>query len=277
MNRGVLYYVTGDRHWCVLTVSLMSLRKFYNGPVALIIGDDGGEKIYDYISQDARLAPIIPVDIRDEQESYGRNTGYMTKPKMIRVSPFDSTVFLDADTVVVRDIEPLFIEPEGQVRLTSFGTWTTQQRKVVGRLKKWRDVDPYMVDKLIGTPYPALNTGVIAFGSGSRSMEFGMEWEVTTEMNPSFIADEIAAQLIFLRHKVQVLDDRWNCSPIYGANKDEVYIWHMHGKKHLREQARPIWLPYFQRACELDMAGINEWMPAGDKVLSNYLTEVSDV
>lgn len=271
MNKGVLYYVTGDRHWPVLTVSLMSLRRVYNGPVAMMVGDDAGYEIYDLIAQDARLGPIILLDMREEQTTYGRNTGYMNKPKMVRLSPFDSTIFIDADTLICGDIEPLFIHPDGEFRLTKFGNWTTKTKRVAGRIAKWRDVDPDMVDGLLSTELPAINTGVLAFGSGWKSQEFGMDWEITTDMNPSFIADEIAAQIIFLKHHHQVLDDRWNCSPVYGQNKDVAIIWHFHGKKHLREEAKPIWLPRFQEACDLNLASIKDWLPAGDKTLAEYL------
>ena len=232
MNKGVLYYVTGDRHWPVLTVSLMSLRRVYNGPVAMMVGDDAGYEIYDLIAQDARLAPIILLDMREEQATY---------------------------------------HPDGEFRLTKFGNWTTKTKRVAGRIAKWRDVDPDMVDGLLSTELPAINTGVLAFGSGWKSQEFGMDWEITTDMNPSFIADEIAAQIIFLKHHHQVLDDRWNCSPVYGQNKDVAIIWHFHGKKHLREEAKPIWLPRFQEACDLNLASIKDWLPAGDKTLAEYL------
>ena len=268
-KRGVLYYLAGDQHWVVATVSLMSLRDHWTGPVGVMLGDKKAEVLFSRLASDERLAPLLP--IRFKSDSYRRHGGYMNKPKMVRSSPFESTVFLDADTAIMQSIDPLFITPTGRVRLTRYANWVTTGRKVAGRIKKWSDVAPDLVAAQLAEELPAINTGVLAFGSGERSQQFGKAWEEMTARRPSFIADEIAAQLIWMTHGAELVDDRWNCSPIYGKQKEDVRVWHFHGKKHTRPNALPLWLPLYKRAIREDIGGIASWTPAGDRRLAAYL------
>lgn len=271
MTRGVLYFLAGKRHWVVLTVSLMSLREHWAGPVGVIIADDDGAELFEFLKEDGRLGQLIPVQL--DMTKYRRHGAYMNKPKMIEASPFESTVFLDADTAVVKSLDPLFITPHGRVRLTRYSDWTTQGRKISGRIQAWAEVAPELVAKQLESTLPAINTGVVAFGSGEQSINFGEAWKEMVVKRPSFIADEIAAQLIWMDHGVEIVDDRWNCSPLYGANKADVCIWHFHGKKHLRSEAIETWWPLFLRAIKKDVARIRSWVPAGDRRLSEYLKQ----
>lgn len=269
MDKGVLYFIIGTRHWAVLIASMLSLRRFYDGPIGLMFPDDGDDELFNRVSADPILSPIIPV--RFKLDKYRRHSGYMNKPKMIQLSPFDSTVFLDADTLIAKPIDDMFIEPDGEVCLTKFANWTTKGKKIKGRISKWLRAEPERVQRQLDTEYAAVNTGVLAFGGGVLSRRFGDHWLDTTSRNPRFIADEIAAQLIYPEHGCILLDDRYNCSPLYGANRDDAVVWHFHGKKHLRPQAIDLWWPVYSEAVEKNVAGIRDWTPAGDKRLREHL------
>lgn len=270
MSHGVLYFITGRRHWPVFTVSLMTLRDHWEGPVAIMLGDDNAWDLFERLKGDRRLGELIPVSFSDQAR--GRNSGYMNKTKMIGMSPFESTVFLDADTAVVGTVDPLFITPDGRVRLTKYSDWVTTGSRIKKRINAWKSVAPELVRGQLQKAYPAINTGVIAFGSGERSKQFEADWQETAMLRAgTFMVDELAAQMIWLRHGAEIVDDRWNCSPIYGENCEEVHVWHFHGRKHLRGRAEKIWWPMYQRAIKENIAGIQDWTPAGDRRLDEYL------
>ena len=274
MTEGVLYYLLGTRHWNVAVTSLLSLREVYDGPVSVLLVDDLALEMFDRIKKDGRLDPIDGIDFRSKQQVYGRHTGYMNKPKIVFASPYDSTVYLDADTIVAKPIDSLFGKQYGgRPWLTMFAGWQTNGGRMKRRLLRWKEVMPDEVEYQTTHPLPAINTGVVSFTKGERAELFGADWMATTESNPGFIADEMAAQLLIRDHGVILVDDRWNCSPIYGKFKDDVVVWHLHGRKHLREVALPIWWPWYQRAVEMNLAGIAEWTPSGVDRLARKLEE----
>lgn len=274
MNKGVLYYIGGQRHWDVLITSMWSLRQVYKGEIAIMIADEFGQQIYDMIASDPRLSPVIGIEF--EPVKYRKFTGYMNKPRMISESPFDSTIFFDADTVITQPIDDLFPKPDDPVWLTKYSDWLSTGNKMRSRIKKWEHVEPDRVARQLRREWWAINTGVLCFGSGAKSEHFGADWLITTQSNPSFIADEIAAQLIYPDHGCVVLDDRFNCSPIYGVSKEHARVWHFHGKKHTREEALPMWWPAYQDAVTNNIASIKDWTATHDKRLSKYLEEIGD-
>lgn len=200
-----------------------------------------------------------------------RGMAYAAKTWMDSLSHFERTLFIDADTLVVGDIWPIFQFGEYGVTLTQFSSWLSSGRKIANRIRPWMDLAPDDVRKMAAEPLPAVNTGVIAFDRSDGAAAFFAEWKSLTMKRPCFICDELSAQIIYHRHAVRVLDSRWNCSPIHDARKDAV-IYHFHGRKHVnREQGRAIWLPAYDECCRLNIADINAWTPAGDKRLREYL------
>jgi hypothetical protein len=137
------------------------------------------------------------------------------------------------------------------------------------RCEKWQSVAPNLVNRAVANAIPAVNTGVFAFTKKSQIME---PWLELTKKNPIFIADEIAMQLLYLDYPHRLLDDRYNCSGVYGAHQQDVVIWHFHGDKHLREgPSRSAWWPVYKECVEGDVGGINKWSPGGDNSLRDFL------
>lgn len=271
IDRGILLMLTGTKHANVLVVAVHSLRKSgYCGPIHIAVGDDASQEIAAHIFADSRLGPVSYK--RWQPPSGFRNSGYLSKTHMDRLSPFDRTVFLDADTMTVGDLGPLFDHPSPVV-LTQFSSWKSNGRKISGRIRPWSDVAPFDVQEMTSKPYAAVNTGVIAFDRSEASRAFFAEWRELTAKKPTFICDELSAQLIYWRHKVVVLDSRFNCSPIHDR-RDDAVVYHFHGRKHVnREQGRKIWLPAYDDAVKLNIAGIQAWTPAGDRRLQEFLEE----
>jgi len=256
--------LTGERHAVQLAVSLRSLRQHWSGPVAIIAGDDDAKRF----AARAAMDPNIDVDrIKWTAPTGRRGQGYANKCKMFQLSPYKHTIFLDADTLVVDRLDGLWSDDAAQVVLTQFSDWVSNGSRIRKRFGPWENVEPLRVAQQREAAYPAINTGVIAFGHCCGA--FFEHWEEVTNRNIRFICDEIAAQLIFDEHHTKVVDDRWNCSPVHGANRDGVHIWHGHGWKFIkRHVGREIWMPYFREAYEADTCGIQTWYPAGDRKLA---------
>jgi hypothetical protein len=271
VNRGIAYFIQGRQHWAVLTVSLWSVRRHFDGPIAIIAGDNEGLNIAFLLSDDVRLAPIIVIGI--DGISGSPDASIANKPAIFNHSPFERTVFLDADTIVVGDFEELWPTSD-EVVLTSFANWITTRPPIRNRLMPWQRYAPSLVTRALSAPYPAINTGVFAFARGSD--KYMAEWIELTLHWISFACDELAAQLIYPSHRVRLVDDRYNCSPIYGHGKHDARIWHFHGKKHLKGQAAKIWWPVYQAVFRKNIGGICSWTPAGDDRLARFIAGYRD-
>lgn len=261
MKSGVLYYHAGRGFATRLAVSLHSLRQHYRGPVA-IMTDATAKALSERIGS-ALGATVIEI----EPPKMRRHGHYLAKTQLWRHTPFERSLFLDADTVVAGPIDEL-LQIDGRVVITHFADWYSTGRKMSARIRGFSGVTP-MIDQLVQASttikFPAINTGVVRFDRDFDGLE---QWEaITAAVSPRFIADEIAMQVVFplWGRNCVVVDDRWNCSPIFGTHKAEAKISHFHGDKHLRKGGQEIWGPAYRAACEADVAGLREWAAAEDR------------
>lgn len=265
-NVGVLYSIHGKGYWPQFVVAVHSLRQHYRGPVCIMALDNDG---YEIARRIADTPGMQPIEILCPHVAVGpRNSGYAAKPQLPALSPFRRGVFLDADTVVVDGSFFADLLPCGgeEVVLTRFADWHTQGKLIGGRCRKWEHAAPAEVAQALAHSWPAVNTGV--FGYRRESQFFAHDWPAMTARNISFICDEIAAQLLVPQYyrtagcRMQIMDDSYNCSPIYGtvAGQCNPKIWHFHGGKHLRPgRARNIWWAAYMDACRANIAGIRDW------------------
>lgn len=256
MNKGVCYFNNGKKCLLRLAVSLMTLRKHYGGPVAILDGNDEPE--LKAIAK-AGNASIEPVEI----EQLRRHTAYSAKPTAISQSPFDVTLFLDADTTIHGCIEELlYLAPQASVVLTAFSDWTTGRPLMSERIRKFSHPS---VEDVIKADVAAINTGVLAVAKTVPGQRLCGDWrDVTSTRRGEFIADEIAMQLAAFTHPHITLSDEWNFSPIYGKARAPRIV-HYHGKKHTRPEALPYWKGHFVRAWESNFGEIQmlaHWDPA---------------
>ena len=141
---GVAYLNTGMKHADNLVVSLMSLKEHWDGPICIWTAsgdlDSDGNKIAKACRDDGRLGDIriVPFDFYGMPGRAKKNNNYLAKPYCMRhCSPFDRTVFLDADTCVVGDFSEMFPSPE-EIRVTQFENWTANSSKMRGRIERRR-------------------------------------------------------------------------------------------------------------------------------------------
>ncbi len=289
-SRGICYYNHGTKHLARLLVSLYSLRRHYSGPVTVLdTGESGGlvERIAGARGLGADVQTI-------PHEALRRNSCYVAKAGLWRHSPYSTTVLLDADTVVARDPAGLFCLVEasdsGGVVVTRFSDWVTTGSIVRGRIERWRGVRcpadnrgmlkslsaDELVEASLEAPHAAINTGVICWAQEARG--FLRDWERLTRAGWRCpLTDELAAQNLIRRYRHTLVDDRYNCSPIYGVNKSRAVIWHAHGSKHCQradergQEGHKIWWPVFAEVWRVNLAGVQQWAPAGDGALAHCL------
>jgi len=250
-----------------MIVATHSLRNHWTGPVTVGVTDDDCEAVMrraqDQLDIDVLRVPLAKVR---------RHSAYLTKTLIPTWTPYEETVFIDGDTVVVGKFDELFAT---RLALTQFADWQTLGRRMSGRINKWRGKSPAidrLVDEQLEGSLPAINTGVFGFHHGYAPLG---QWNAITQIGAGLhMTDELAMQLLFseLGGDCKVFDDRWNCSPIYGVHRNDVRIWHCHGDKHLRrDEGKKVWLPAFRAACEANVGGIADWAGKYDKRVRQFL------
>ncbi len=248
---GIVYWFCGPKVTAQLLVSLWTLRHRWQGPVMLLFTREVAR-----IAE--RLASEKAFDLWLKQVPLPatRHPHYVGKATLFEHAPFERTVLLDADTLVLGELDRLWTD-----RLTTvqMARWTTFTPRIRRRLKPWLEVDPPRASQVICCQYPAVNTGVVAWGR--RGGELLQAWrELAVRGSHLPLTDELAMQLL-VPELPWVLPDIYNHSITYGTSPEEAVVVHFHGRRHLRkENGRRWWLTYFARVWQKDLAGCQEWL-----------------
>lgn len=260
---GITMLNLGTGHAALLATCVFTLRQWYDGPITVFCDDDS-QPYTDLVCRDGKCKKYTM-----QFDDAMRHRSYTTKPRLPGMSPYRKTIQLDTDMIVVGNFEELWPLHDNQLVLTQFSAWVSTGRMMQKRIQMYLDVQPELTKMQLKVPHPAINTGVLAYGCLNKVAR--KTWlEVTEQKAGKFIVDEIAMQVLTsgISH-CRVLNDRHNCSPFYGANRDEATIWHFHGSKHLRrDQGRALWLPKFQEACQAGFADLGKWAAVTDKFIN---------
>ena len=268
-RRGVIYYNTGTSCAVRLLVSLHSLRNHYNGPVTIL--SEGAES--DALCN--RIGGALGAEVKrwDCGVEPGKNRAYLAKTRYHAGTPYDTTVALDSDTLVVGGIGELFDHAENAFFcVAQLAAWQTGGRIIGGRLRQWSAHLPELVEPALDFG-PAINCGVVAFRKNASI--FG-EWSrLAVPGRELFIPDEVCCQLILPRHPHRILDGRWNRSCKHDdPDAPDTRIIHFHGRKHCRP-GLPYhankWVAAFDEVMRGNIANVREWSPAGDRMLARHL------
>jgi len=273
-DRGIIMLAMGWRHNVVAAVSLWTLRKHWSGPVT-IFHDTQAAMIVKQIAEAANADAVLIDPVRQK-----RNSHYAAKPALPQLSPYRFTIQVDTDTIWAASPQPLFDMLTPQVCIvTQFGGWESTGPKMRGRIEGWRKADPERVERSLAKAWPALNTGVVAYGN--ESIVAREVWMEETLKQPSiFMADELSFQILVPDYEQRpdlllVTDDRFNCCPRFGTRKADAVVWHFHGHQKLDRlpEYRALWEPAFREAWACDFAGIQSWVRQGAKGwIESYLT-----
>lgn len=270
MSHGLIYFNFSIPHLARLAVSLWTLRKVYAGPVA-ILNAGGDRDVIARLGADERLkVDVVPIEIPQRR----RHTAYVAKPSLWRWTPYDCSLYLDADTIVTSDPRPAF-SVLGGIVVTRFSNWVTTGRIYSSRIRQWLTVEHPQHDikglakNVLDKAFPAINTGVFLFNRNNRDLE---SWEAIAQAgHECSFTDELALQILLPTISCGWLSDQWNASPIYHhCRREDAKIWHFHGCKNLRKDVgKDIWLPVFGEVFHANVGGIQEWYRL-DKSLKGF-------
>lgn len=207
-----------------LAVSLNSLRKAYQGPVTLLIDGEGKEDCIE-------LAKKYSCDTKEANYTYGiRNCVYLNACLSGCSTPYNVSVWLDSDTVVLKNFDELFdYSEQHEFAIAQFSTWRTERGQIRRRILAWRDIYPELMDKAIAFG-PAINCGVFGFRKDSKLMT---DWyDLALPGYKTFIPDEVCCQIMLHKYPHIILPAEYNTSCKYGKVDDNTRIIHYHGRKH---------------------------------------------
>ncbi|MCX6854904.1 MAG: class I SAM-dependent methyltransferase [Verrucomicrobia bacterium] len=268
-THGVVYYNLGTKCAVRLLVSLASLRQHYAGPVTILSEGDESHVLCEKIGA-AFKAQVKPWDSGVDP---GKNMPFLAKTRLHLGTPYEITVALDSDTLVLGSVDELFEAAEREsFCVAQFGKWQTDGKIIQGRIHKWTDILPDDIEsaKAFG---PAINVGVMAF---RRNALIFQEWySAALKGREYFIPDEVSCQILLHRYPHGILDSRWNRSCRYDdPGLPDTRIIHYHGKKHCRP-GLPFhgdkWVTVYERIDKQNLADIQSWAPAGDRHLLRHI------
>lgn len=239
MTRGIIYFNSGLGCLLRMAVSIHSLRKVYQGDITILCD----KASYSHCEQIGKLYNVNAKEI--DVEKLTKNTALLNKCRMHELTPYDVSVFIDADTIVYRDVSYLFnLAEKFEFVATQFCEWTTKDRRIQQRILQWESIcssNPFIsIEKAIGHG-PAINTGVFAFTKNSKLM--ARWYDFALQGLSFFIPDEIACQILIAHFPSYIADHTYNESCKYGFTTSQTKVLHFHGRKHCRisSDGKPIY------------------------------------
>jgi hypothetical protein len=170
MNEGILYIATGEKYIKEVLNAAISCKKHNDYPIALIT-----DKHYDLI-EDGLFDQII---LKEANYSYRDKL-------LIKYTPFEKTVFLDTDTMVLGNLSDLF-------HVLDYREFAIHQAD---------EGYEFPMDGLCGA-MPEFNTGVIAFCKSKSVLNLIDHWNSSFDLNKSIKTDQFHLKRILYESDVR--------------------------------------------------------------------------
>ena len=227
MSNGVIYLNQGEKCLIRLLTSIYSLRKHYMGNVTVM-----QYGVYPPFLKDMLTNMNVNMLCSDDTSIHP----LVRKASLWRETPYDVTLFIDADTLVVKPIDIVFKKVlRSKFAVYQFAGWKSSGGMISARIEGFKGCLTEKELKDAINYGSAVNTGIFAFTKDAPILPF---WEALTrkgaEHNCSRIPDEIACQILLPKFPVKILPPEWGVSPKYDTAKfkDNAVIYHYHGQKH---------------------------------------------
>ncbi len=246
-----------------LAVSIHTLRDHWGGSVTIMVRTE----------EEWNLAHRIALDVICSVEQFRclDKRPMLAKTQIPELAPYEETLFLDADTVIVGSLDEMFGHP---LTLTKFANWQSNKRLTAKWIREWqenihRDDFLEMIDTQLNTPYPTVNTGVFAFRRDNATLAI---WKTLAYLNPNIkVVDQTAMQILTSTIPHRMMDDRFNNSIKYGWETVDVRLIHFHGRRHFSEVGKALWTGAFLRAMAANIGGIRDWAGQYDRRVRRWL------
>lgn len=228
---GVIYYNIGMKCLVRLVVSLHTLRKVYAGAITII--SDADCLVPCTIIAKQFNADVI---VSKFDTAQGKNMAFLNKCRMHQVTPYDKTLFIDSDTIVMKDFSDCFaLLDEHEFIVPQFCDWKTSGSRYKSRIKSWEGhISEALVRHAFDEP-KAVNIGFYGWKKGAKI--FDGWFDLALKNRDSFIPDEVACQIILPHVPHLVIGSEYNTSCKYEPLTENTRTLHFHGRKHCRVEA----------------------------------------
>lgn len=152
LDKGFLYIVFGNSFTKEAVLSIKSLKRYNNEPVAIFTDN---EKLLEEIKNEIDfIYKINPKHIRAKVDFIGK-------------SPFKKTIYLDSDTIIVSNISDIF-ELLNKFDVAYTLDFARKRKNMSEKIKKYSEI-PYS--------FSEINGGVLAFRKDNNVDEFLNKWK----------------------------------------------------------------------------------------------------
>ena len=282
-TRGVILFNRGSKMVVRAIVTMYSLRKHWDGPVTIYLEEPYPKELEQACKK--FNVDVVRNDKKHEYKTLIRKTDMFSNP------PYERTLWLDIDTVIVGPIDEMFdYLDDCDVAIPHFAGWWSDGNIISKRIRKFENlVDEETINKAL-EHNPAINTGILSFRKSKQWDEFVAYWVELAHKGSQekiFIADEVSFQVLYpvaqkWGIKVAIAPMKFNVSIKHDPGTEDKRIIHAHGDKHVIDfPLCDIWKNEFAEMTENNVAEINHFLkyatPKTDKRLAKYLSNDQDV
>ena len=273
-TRGVIMFNRGEKCLCRAIVALKTLRDNYSGPVTFFLEDP-------YPHEFDEVCKHYNVDIVYNEENPNVKA-LVRKTETFAASPYDRTLWIDADVVVLGPIDEMFdLLDDADVAIPHFAGWWSDGKTISRRIHNYDDIAPEVFGEDAAKEIieratehnAAVNTGIVAY----RKCQFLSDWIALAQRGDGkmFIPDEVAFQVLYPSYdRIKIAPMKYNVSVKHDPGTEDKRIVHLHGQKHcLDYKLCDIWKNVFNEMCEKNEANITHFLKYADKRLKIYLKD----
>lgn len=224
MSQGVIYFNRGNKCTIRMLISMYALRKHYKGNLCLIAMGEQPKGFIELVRQ-------FNIEIKYIEEREIKTLAQKTS--LYRHTPYDFTVFIDADMICLNPIDEVFDKIKEHTYVTyHFEDWITTGGSMSKRIKKMNAVCPEYVQPSLEYGQ-AVNTGLFGFTKDApilKELESLAEKTWRAGVN-NVINDEVCCQVLLHKYPHYLMDREWGVSGKFGQVSDNTIFVHFHGKK----------------------------------------------
>lgn len=242
---GIISLLNGNKYNLRAYIFINSLREQYFGPATFL--HNGVSK--QFLKMIERRVDLVPIQLKQ-----GLVNSYLLKTQVNRFSPFDNTIFMDTDMLVLKPFTKQIFKSIDKYGFTTTKTEYTVLDKIPHkRINQWRSIQPRRVKKCLRSKMPAINTGVFGF---RRNHEIFSKWSDLAVNGFSVGADfaeEIACQLLLPEIKHNILGSEFNagCTNYHNEDYSDARVVHYYRNRHIKWReclghARRLWRGYLR-------------------------------
>jgi hypothetical protein len=279
-NKGIIFLNSGSKLLPRLITSLHSLRQHYQDNITILVIGNENNNLYEKIAAEYSTS-VVNIDFNLKI----RHHYWFEKSRLHLYTPYQNSIFLDSDTIVLNNFNELFDEIEKYDFIASqFAHWKSSGRTIRKRLRQWSSTDHNLVEDTIKKDIPSVNMGLYGFKKSSELMK---HWfDLTIKHPTASLPEETTCHLLLTQYKSKIVSNIYNCSCKHDNPRDkEVKVVHYHGRKHCRldESYRlkfngSIWMQHWKDVLDKNICDIQNWYDkCGDRYLNKLMKNIDKV